>query len=354
MRLCRLLVIVALWCTPAFAQLLPKETSSSDVLINEGVNALERNDLTEAKSKFLKAIELNPKNATAYIYLGIIDDRSGDFKSAEARFAAAVKADPRSSSAHNNHGASLLKLGRTKEAASEFVSSLNLDKNQPNALVNLAQLRLTSGSPADLTEALDLFDRAFKLRPDGETARALVVISLRLEKRDAAANYYRQYAAFVTPQGDHVFSAPSRAELGAALLENELTAEAILELTAALNAEPSNVETILRLGRAHLAANNIPMAGRVLEGAVARGIDNAAIYALLASVYEKSGHMEHAIPAMRLAIQKDPQSEQYRFSYGMLLISALAPDAAVIRLKEALELFPNSSHSMARPRHCTF
>ena len=173
MRLCLLIVIATLWCTPAFAQLLPKETSSSDILINEGVNALERNDLTEAKSKFLKAIELNPKNATAYIYLGIIDDRSGDFKSAEARFAAAVKADPRSSSAHNNHGASLLKLGRTKEAASEFVSSLNLDKNQPNALVNLAQLRLTSGSPADLTEALDLFDRAFKLRPDGETARAL-------------------------------------------------------------------------------------------------------------------------------------------------------------------------------------
>ncbi len=165
-----------------------------------------------------------------------------------------------------------------------------------------------------------------------------------LGKREAAANYYRQYTTFVTQPGDQVFSSASRAELGAALLENELTAEAILELTAALNAEPSNVETILRLGKAHIAANNIPMAGRVLEGAVARGIDNAAIYALLASVYEKSGHMEHAIPAMRLAIQKDPQSEQYRFSYGMLLISALAPDAAVIRLKEALELFPNSSH----------
>jgi len=344
MRLCLLIVIVTVWCTPAFAQLLPKETSSSDVLINEGVNALQRNDLTEAKSKFLKAIELNPKNATAYIYLGIIEDRSGDFKSAESRFAAAVRADPHSPSAHNNHGASLLKLGRTKEAATEFVTSLNIDSNQPNALVNLAQLRLTSGSTPELNEALGLLEHAFKLKPDAETARALVVVSLRLGQRETAANYYRQYTTFVTQPGDQVFSAASRAELGAALLENELTAEAILELTAALNAEPSNVETIVRLGKAHLAANNIPMAGRVLEGAVARGIDNAPIYALLASVYEKSGHMEHAIPAMRLAIQKDPQSEQYRFSYGMLLISALAPDAAVIRLKEALELFPNSSH----------
>jgi Tfp pilus assembly protein PilF len=116
LRLCLLIVMVTLWCTPAFAQLTSKRNEFIRLLINEGVKALERNDLTEAKSKFLKAIELNPKNATAYIYLGIIDDRSGDFKSAEARFAAAVKADPRSSSAHNNHGASLLKLGRTKES----------------------------------------------------------------------------------------------------------------------------------------------------------------------------------------------------------------------------------------------
>ena len=156
---------------------------------------------------------------------------------------------------------------------------------------------------------MGLLGRAFKLKPDAETARALVVVSLRLGKREAAANYYRQYAAIVTQPRDQVFSAAARSELGVALLENELTPEAILELTAALDAEPSNVETIVRLGKAHLAANNIPMAGRVLESAVARGIDNAAICALLASVYEKSGHMEHAIPAMRLAIQ-DPQSEQ--------------------------------------------
>jgi superkiller protein 3 len=312
-------------------QLLPKETSSSDVLINEGVNALQRNDLTVAKSKFLKAIELNPKDATAYIYLGIIEDRSGDFKSAESRFAAAVRADPHSPSAHNNHGASLLKLGRTKEAATEFVTSLNIDSNQPNALVNLAQLRLASGSTPELNEALGLFEHALNSSPMLKP-RALVVVSLRRGKREAATNYYRQYTTFVTQQGDQAFSSASRAELGAALLENELTAEAILELTAGLNAEPSNVETILRLGKAHIAANNIPMAGRVLEGAVARGIDNAAIYALLASVYEKSGHMEHAIPAMRLAIQKDPQSEQYRFSYGMLLIGART--CAVIRLKK--------------------
>jgi tetratricopeptide (TPR) repeat protein len=63
----------------------------------------------------------------------------------------------------------------------------------------------------------------------------------------------------------------------------------------------------------------------------------------LAVVYEKSGHIENAIPAMRIAIQLDPQSEKYRFQYGVLLTENDAPAAAVIRLNEALQSFPNSS-----------
>jgi superkiller protein 3 len=60
-------------------------------------------------------------------------------------------------------------------------------------------------------------------------------------------------------------------------------------------------------------------------------------------VYEKTGHIDRAIPAMRLAIEREPQSEQRRFEYGMLLTNAMAPAAAVIRLEESLRLFPDSS-----------
>jgi tetratricopeptide (TPR) repeat protein len=207
----------------------------------------------------------------------------------------------------------------------------------------LAQLRLNSTAQSDLYEALDLFERSYKLKPDVEVARARVVVSLRLGKRESAANYYREYSAQLQ-QEQIPTTGEARAELGAALLENELPAEAVLELTAAVTASPSNSKAIVSLAKAHMALNNIPMAGRVLESAVSRGVDPAPIYALLASVYEKSGHVENAIPAMRLAIQRDPQSETYRFMYGMLLTSALAPNAAVIRLQEALEIFPRSSH----------
>jgi tetratricopeptide (TPR) repeat protein len=75
---------------------------------------------------------------------------------------------------------------------------------------------------------------------------------------------------------------------------------------------------------------------------VARGLDPAPVYAALADVYEAGGYVENAIPAMRLAIQRDPRSEKYRFAYGVLLTDAYAPAAAVIRLEEALKEFPDS------------
>jgi tetratricopeptide (TPR) repeat protein len=60
-------------------------------------------------------------------------------------------------------------------------------------------------------------------------------------------------------------------------------------------------------------------------------------------VYEAGGYLENAIPAMRLAIERDPRSEAYRVRYGLLLVDSKAPAAALVRVREALADFPRSS-----------
>jgi tetratricopeptide (TPR) repeat protein len=309
----------------------------------EGVAAFDRGDEAAARTLFARALQLDPKNVTAHTYLGIMSDRAGDLKDAERHFAAAAIAAPLLPSARNNHGAILLRLGRTEEAVRQFETSLKLDRNQPSALVNLAQIRFSQGTPESLRAALDLFTRAQALEPDVGVARALVVVALKLNDRAAAAAGYRDYSARVAAgAGPEVAGAAARADLGGALLEAELFTEAARELKAAVAADPSNVEAVVRLGKVYVALKDLPAAGRTLEGAVARGLEAAPVYALLASVYEKTGHVENAIPAMRLAITRDPQREEYRFRYGMLLTNVLAPGAAVIRLEEALKSFPDS------------
>ena len=180
--------------------------------------------------------------------------------------------------------------------------------------------------------AIDLFERASAIAPDADIARALTVIALRLGEREAASRYYKDYARLLSEQ-PAAHNAKGRDELGAALIEAGLFKEAVAELTAAVQAAPSNSETVLRLAKAYIELRDLPGAGRTLEAAIARGVETGPIYALLSTVYEKTGHIDRAIPAMRLALEREPQSEQRRFEYGMLLTNAMAPAAAVIRPK---------------------
>ncbi|HVF67235.1 MAG TPA: tetratricopeptide repeat protein [Pyrinomonadaceae bacterium] len=333
-----------------------RDETRASVLVAEGADALARGDEGSARDSFARALQSDPDNVDAHTYLGVLFDRAGDLKEAERHFAAAAAFAPFSASVRNNYGAVLVRVGRTQLAAAQFEASLKLDSAQPSALVNLAQIKFNSGKPEDLRAARDLFTRAHAVAPDAEIARALVVISLRLGERDAAAAAYREYSAraasssasqtsspTATPSSPDASSPASRATLGAALLEGGLVGEAVSELNAAVALDPSNVDALVALARAHLRLRDIKSAGRTLEAAVARGVADARVYAALADVYEAGGYVENAIPAMRLAIERDPRNESYRLRYGLLLNDTKAPAAAVIRLREALNEFPNSS-----------
>lgn len=335
-------IVLCLLCF--FVALVPARAQEAKQFVDDGLVAFDRGDITAARAAFEKALSLKADEVTAHTYLGIIADRAGDLKEAERHFAAAVKAEPNRAAARNNYGAILMRTGRPSLAAVEFEKSLKLDPNQPNALANLAQIRFANGTSEDLRVSSELFKRAFTIKPDVEIARALTVIALRLKDYPAASTDYQKYAAaLVAESGTSAHVPAARAELGAALFEAGLLPEAEAELSAAVSLNPADTDSVVRLARVYLTRKDLPAAGRTLEASVARGNDPAPVYALLAEVYELSGHVENAIPAMRLAIQRDPQSEKNRFAYAVLLTNTNAPGAAVIRLEESLQEFPSSS-----------
>ena len=340
----------AVSCAQAAATQADAHAGRAAQAVAEGAAALARGDEEGARAAFRQALAVEPNNVEAHTYLGVLADRADDLAEAERHFAAAAIAAPYLASARNNYGAILLRLGRAAQARAQFEASLKLERDQPNALVNLAQILFDAGTPADLTAARDLFARAAALAPDAEIARALVVTSLRLGDREGAARYYQDYATRLERTnvagdagGAAAGNAAARAELAAALLAAGLAPEAIKEAAAATAADPANVQAVVTLGRAHLQQRDIPAAGRALEAAVARGLDAAPVYAALADVYAAGGYYENAIPAMRLALARDPANESYHVRYGLLLDDSRAPAAAVIRLLESLKQFPRSA-----------
>ena len=319
-----------------------QQTTDKNSLTAQGIEAFQKGDTENARILFERALKSNPNDAGAHNFLGILDDGAGNLKSAEIHFAKAARLTPKSAPARNNYGAILLKLNRPREAAAEFEASLRVDAKQPNAFINLAQIRFNENTPDGLRLSFELFERAAALISDAAVERSLVIIALQLKNLPDAAKHYRIYAALTANTAENSPDAASHAELGSALFQAGLFSEAETELKTAIASGSSNTDAIVALGRIYLAKDNISSAGRLLETAVSQNNATAAIYSLLAIVYEKSGHYENAIPAMRLAISLKPDSENYRFQYGLLLTHADAPAAAVIRLDEALKSFPNS------------
>jgi Flp pilus assembly protein TadD len=305
-------LLLMTWTTDAGSQQTVNAKRVEEVAqaVTDGISAFEGGDKSKAKLFFQQALKIDPRNVDAHTYLGMLAADANELKEAEQHFAAAASLSPSEPSIRNNYGAILMRLGRTAEARMQFEASLKLNPNQPSALTNLAQIYFNRGQLDDLRMARSLLKRAEKSVSDVQISHALVITCLKL---------------------------------GLALMEKGFLDEAIAELSTAVSLDQTNTDAVVNLSRAQMLKKDLHAAGRTLESAVARGSDSAKIYAALAEVYEADGHFENAIPAMRLAVLRDPQNEVYQFRYGLLLTDSHAPKAGIVRLQEALKQFPNSA-----------
>lgn len=327
-------VIVATNATFCFAQISLSITKQKieDQLSTQIIKVIEKGDFKAASNLLQQALNNNNKSVKIQTLAGIVAEKRNKLVEAEKHFAAAAKLDSNAAAARNNYGAILFRAGKKAAAAREFAASLKINPNQPSALVNLAQIRFAEN---DFAAAREFFTKAQAVAPDAEIQKALVVISLQLGEPERAAREYAEFLNAPLPSKD--------ATLGTLLLKNGLFAEAEKEFESVLAANRDDIEALVALAQIYTRRKNIPAAGKLLESAIVRGTTDAKIYAALAEVYQAAGRPENAIPAMRLAIEKEPRDESYRLRYGLLLIDSKAPAAAIIRIEEAIKDFPNSA-----------
>ena len=199
----------------------------------------------------------------------------------------------------------------------------------------------------DLKQAERHFAAAASLAPsDPATRNNYGAILLRLGRTDEARSEF-EASLKLNPDQPSALTNLAQIYFDRGQPDDLRMAQQLLERAAKITSDPeisrALVVTVLTLARAQMMNKDLRAAGRTLESAVASGLDDAKLYAALAEVYEADGHYENAIPAMRLAVQRDPRNEAYHFRYGLLLTDSHAPVAGMLRLQEALKQFPEST-----------
>ena len=241
---------------------------------------------------------------------GISAFERGDKSRAKQIFEQTLKNDPRNVDAHTYLGMIAAEANELKEAEKHFATAASLAPSEPSTRNNYGAILMRLGRTA---QARTEFEASLKLNPNQPSALT-----------NLAQIYFDR-------------GQPDDLQMARSLLERAAKGTSDPQISQAL------VVICLKLSRAQMMKKDLRAAGRTLESAVASGLDDAKIYAALAEVYEADGHYENAIPAMRLAVQRDPQNEAYHFRYGLLLTDSHAPAAGIMRLQEALKLFPGSA-----------
>ena len=144
---------------------------------------MERQGLPdEAVEFYRKAIELDPKSASAHANLAGTLARAGRFADSERHFEAALAIEP-STSIHMGLAYVQAQQGRPDEAAASLRSAIEAEPTNAVAYDRLAKLQLDQG---EVEEAAATYQRLVRQRPSAAAHRALANLLTRLGRIDEA------------------------------------------------------------------------------------------------------------------------------------------------------------------------
>jgi tetratricopeptide (TPR) repeat protein len=130
-------------------------------LLQDGVVAQNGGQLDIARAKYLKVLDIDPKNKIAHYDLGVIDQQVGDNVQAAAEYGRAIAIDPKYVSALFNY-AVLESNGNRAHAIELYRKILVLRPKDANVHFNLGLVLQATGDKAGGDAELQ---KAFRLSP---------------------------------------------------------------------------------------------------------------------------------------------------------------------------------------------
>jgi tetratricopeptide (TPR) repeat protein len=168
-----------------------------ELMKNKAVNSKTTEDRTkylhEAKSEFLKALEIKPGYGLPKGQIALVYYRLGDMQESITRYEAALTDTPTDEQAWNNLASAYFTTQQYDQAKRCFMKAVELNPYYADALGNLGAI---NGMQGNHQEAIAFLKRALEIKPNVATYYKYIGMSLQALGNEAEAQkYYQMFEA---------------------------------------------------------------------------------------------------------------------------------------------------------------
>ncbi len=182
---------------PRAAETLPAIAVSAPALaidpaLEQGYEALQKNDLAAARQAYQRALAREPTSRDALLGLAAIDVRSGQLDSAESRYAKLLETDPRDATAL----AGLMSLRGQLDPLTSESRLKSLLATHPDSAPLHFSLGNRYAQQSRWSEAQGAYFKAYSVDPENADYAFNLAVSLdRLHQKNLALDYYQRALA---------------------------------------------------------------------------------------------------------------------------------------------------------------
>ena len=298
-------------CFRRAIQINPKNLS---VHVNMGLALLNESHLDEAEIEFQKILSINSGYVPAINGLGVVMVRKGNLTDAIRLFQLSLIKEPAQPDTLNNLGSCFLELGEIESAEKEYKRAIQLLPNHLDALFNYAKLCAQTGR---VHEAMQIYAHLISVNPNH--APAVINLSKILidEARTREAIDLLSEAVKYNSYDPEVWYA-----FGVALKERNEFTSAIEVFSKVIELNPKHHAAFVNRGASLREINEFSAAIRDLETAKnSQEADTlATLWATYAALYEDTHQDSLVEEAFQKSIQFNPNDVNSQMNYGVWLL----------------------------------
>ena len=277
--------------------------------LEKGKAYLEENNLDKAKIEFKNVLQIDPKFAEAYYYMGQLEEKNKELGKSLGNYKKAIELNPKYTLAKIKLAKIYVVAGTEDYIASAEKLLAEAKKEQPDnteVKMILATIEYKTGSKAKATKELELVVKEDKNLK--EAISLLASIYLSEGKQEKALHILKRGTV------DNPDNIPLRITLAQLLAKRNELVEAEKYLKQVLAIEPEMFSLQVALSSFYASSNQLDKAEAVLRNAIKQDDEDAQRYLVLIEMLTSRRSIKEGEEELKAAIRNKPDLYDLKFA----------------------------------------